>query len=309
MKSVECRTVKKIESGSRTIQLRMWAPQTQPKQVLILSHGMGEHIDRYQGFAQFAVEKSLAVIGANHRGHGDDAALLGHFDDEEGWNKVLQDLDCIVTFAKQNFDCPVILAGHSMGSFVARHYAILHADKLSGLVLCGSDYQTSSLYKVARLIAQSQVKLFNKRYPSALLEILAFAPFSLKVKKRRTVMDWLNRVDEEVDKYIADPLCGFRSTAQFWVDFMTGLAWSSQPNNLAKISSELPIFVASGDGDPVSRMGKGAKDLQQALKNSGVKRVDLTLYPGARHELFLELNRQEFYDDLLHWVDEISHQQ
>lgn len=290
-------------AAERKITVRVWKPKNrEPKSVLVISHGMGEHIDRYEGFADVATEKCVAVIGANHRGHGQEATLHGHFDDERGWERVLADLDCIVDYARVQFACPVILIGHSMGSFVARHYAILHGAKLEGLVLCGSNYQSPLLLKTAKAIALSQVKLFNKRRPSALMEFLSFGVFNLSVKKPRTAMDWLNRNNAEVDKYIVDPLCGFRCSNQFWVDFMGGLAWSSHQEHLKHMPSELPVLVTSGDRDPVSRMGKGAQALQQALRDSGVSKVDLKLYTGARHELFLEVNRQEFYQDLLNWV-------
>lgn len=288
--------------AQREIELRVWQPQTTAKKVIVISHGMGEHIDRYDTFAQFAVGNKCAVIGANHRGHGEDASLLGHFSDESGWDKVLNDLDCVVEYAKNQFSCPVVLVGHSMGSFVARHYALLFGAKLSGLVLCGSNYQTPLLFKVANKIAQSQALMFGKRHPSALLEFLSFGAFNLTVKNARTRMDWLNRVDAEVDKYIADPLCGFRCTTQFWVDFMGGLAWSSERENLQRLNAKVPVLIVSGDKDPVSRMGKGAIVLQKILVNSGVERVDLKLYAQARHELFLEQNRQEFYNDLVSWL-------
>lgn len=302
---------KSIESISgtaqRKISVRVWKPKhTEPKSVLVVSHGMGEHIDRYEGFAHFAAENGVAVIGANHRGHGEEAALHGHFDDELGWERVLGDLDCIVDYAKAQFACPVVLVGHSMGSFAARHYVTLHGAKLKGLVLCGSNYQSPLLFKIAKVIAHSQVKLFNKRHPSALMEFLSFGAFNLSVKNPRTAMDWLNRDNAEVDKYIADPLCGFRCTTQFWVDFMGGLAWSSRQEHLKNIPSELAVLVTSGDRDPVSRMGKGAQELQQVLRDCGLKKVDLKLYSGARHELFLEVNRQEFYQDLLNWINKMT---
>jgi len=300
------KTIEKIAgSFGREIALRHWRIRhQQPRLVVVLSHGMGEHIDRYDPFAQFCNSKDIVVLGLNHRGHGEETSHLGHFDDEQGWIKLLGDLDNVVDFAHEQYACPVVLLGHSMGSFAARHYAMLQAVKLSGLILCGSDYRNPPLFRLASVIASTEVKLFGKRHPSWLMEVLSFGSFNLRVSKPRTRYDWLNRVDSEVDKYIKDPFCGGRSSAQFWVDFMSALAWSSKPSHLKLIPQELPVLIASGDADPVSRMGKGAEALTNALSSAGLNSVVLKLYPEARHELLLEQNRTEIYQDIYQWLEQ-----
>jgi alpha-beta hydrolase superfamily lysophospholipase len=286
----------------RKINLNIWKPSGDVNQVMILSHGMAEHIARYGYFAEQCNEQGIAVLGANHRGHGEEAVQLGHFADDNGWELLLNDIDSVVNFAKASFGKTPVLLGHSMGSFAARHYAIRSGDKLSGLILVGSNHEGPLLFKLGGLLARAVRTVIGRRTPSPFLEKVSFGNFNERFEPRRTDGDWLCRDDAVVDAYGADPYCGFTPTPQFWIDLLAGLHEISQPDMMRRIPAELPVYVLSGDSDPVNKYSKGIEALVSALQNAGIKQLDCKLYSGARHELLNETNKHEVYEDIFTWL-------
>lgn len=291
-----------LASDGREIKLFSWLPEQEPRYVMVLSHGMAEHIQRYETFALACNAAGIAVYGANHRGHGADAAVLGHYADDNGWQKVISDLDTIIDEVTHRHAVPVILFGHSMGSFIAQQYAILHGDKLNGLVLSGSNYQNPIMYKLATLLSKAEKIRIGARSPSRLLDFVSFGAFNSKFKPTRTASDWLSRDPVQVDKYLSDDYCGFSCSPQFWLDFLSGLINISQSDQVAKIPNQLPIYIFSGDKDPVGLQGKGVLALKQHIINSGCDNVHCKLYPGGRHEMLNESNAKEVFSDITDWV-------
>ncbi len=295
----------KAEDG-RNIDVRCWLPAGEPTYAMVLSHGMGEHIDRYEHFARFLNDHGVVVFGANHRGHGSNALLHGHFADTGGWRKVIDDLHSVVSFAKKQTGLPLILTGHSMGSFVARQYAAEFGSQLTGLIICGSNHQNPMLFKLGNLVARMQSAIQGKRHPSELLDWLSFRQFDRQIKNDGNNNGWLCRDSVEVQKFIDDPLCGFLCTAQFWADLTGALIHVNSLSTARQMPSDLPVYLVAGDQDPAGRMGEGMRSLQQFLCAAGSSQVELKLYEGARHELFHELNRDEFQNDLLHWANKVT---
>ncbi len=198
---------------------------------------------------------------------------------------------------------PIILLGHSMGSYIAQAYLLHHSASLNGAILSGSNFQPVALYRAAELIARIERARQGLRGRSALIDFLSFGSFNKAFKPNRTAFDWLSRDPVEVDKYINDPLCGFRCTNQLWVDLLGGLQQISKASNLAQIDPGLPILVIGGECDPVSE-GKRLKSLAHALREAGCQNLQLTLYPQARHEVFNETNRDVVTADVLTWLDQ-----
>lgn len=286
----------------REIKLFAWLPEQEIKYALVLSHGMAEHIQRYEHFALACNEVGIAVYGANHRGNGDDAEKLGHYADSDGWNKVISDLDLIVDDVSKRQQVPLILMGHSMGSFIAQQYTVLHGSKLSGLILSGSNYQKPFLYTVAKLLASIEKLRIGASTPSLFLDKISFGSFNNKLKPVRTAFDWLSSSDVEVDKYINDKYCGFPSTPQLWLDLLSGLHAISQDKEIARIPNDLPIYIFSGDKDPVGQQGKGVLALKEHIMRNGCKNVSHHLYPEGRHEMLNEKNAQTVYTDVTNWI-------
>lgn len=283
-----------------------WMPDGPAKAVVMLSHGMAEHSGRYARLAEALCSAGYGVYAPDQRGHGRtaDEGTLGLYAEKDGWNKVVGDLASLNQhIGQQHPGLPIILLGHSMGSYIAQAYLLHHSASLHGAILSGSNFQPVALYRAARLIARAERLRQGVRGRSALIEFLSFGSFNKAFKPNRTAFDWLSRDPNEVDKYINDPLCGFRCTNQLWIDLLGGLQQISKASNLAQIDPGLPILVMGGECDPVSE-GKRLKSLAHALREAGSQHLQLNIYQQARHEVFNETNRDEVTADVLRWLDQ-----
>ena len=283
-----------------------WMPDGPAKAVVMLAHGMAEHSGRYARLAEALGSAGYGVYAPDQRGHGRtaDEGTLGLYAEKDGWNKVVGDLASLNQhIGQQHPGLPIILLGHSMGSYIAQAYLLHHSASLHGAILSGSNFQPVALYRAARLIARAERLRQGVRGRSALIEFLSFGSFNKAFKPNRTAFDWLSRDPNEVDKYINDPLCGFRCTNQLWIDLLGGLQQISKASNLAQIDPGLPILVMGGECDPVSE-GKRLKSLAHALREAGSQHLQLDIYPQARHEVFNETNRDEVTADVLRWLDQ-----
>ncbi|KAA0943865.1 MULTISPECIES: alpha/beta hydrolase [unclassified Pseudomonas] len=286
------------------LYVNQWLPDGPPKALIMLAHGMAEHGGRYTRLAQELCDAGYGLYAPDQRGHGRtaDEGTLGLFAEKDGWNKVVGDLASLNQhIGQQAPGVPIILLGHSMGSYIAQAYLLHHSASLHGAILSGSNFQPVSLYRAARVIARAERLRQGLRGRSALIEFLSFGSFNKAFKPNRTAFDWLSRAPDEVDKYVNDPLCGFRCTNQLWIDLLGGLQQISKASNLAQIDPGLPILVMGGECDPVSE-GKRLKNLAHALREAGCQNLQLNIYPQARHELFNETNRDAVTADVLVWL-------
>ena len=279
---------------------KIWAPSQPPKAIIQIVHGMAEHIDRYERMAKALNEAGFLVCGRNHRGHGPEAKLLGYFADEQGWDAILNDAhEVSLDIKKQYPGVPFILLGHSMGSFLAREYALRYGKELDGLILSGTGFYPKALCASGRMLA----KLAPKKKPANFVNNIAFAGNNKPFAPGRTGFEWLSRDEKEVDKYVADPLCGFCFTGSAFADFFGGLLALTDESRLSSMPKDLPVYFMSGDRDPVGQMGEGVRQVAEQFKKAGMRDITVKLYPDARHELFNELNRNEVTADLIQWLE------
>ena len=289
-----------------------WIPE-HPVAWLHIMHGMSEHAVRYAGFAEFLNQQGIMVTADDHRGHGETGKAMGnsyHIADSDGWNQMLDDQWQFINHIREDHSLPLILMGHSMGSFMATHLCQRYGQqlkditdhKLCGLILSGSNYEPPSTWKIASCAARLERWRVGRDKPSSILEKMSFGAFNNAFKPARTASDWLSRDDSMVDLYIDDPLCGGPLTTQSWCDFLQGMGELSKPESMAKLDSELPVYLFSGALDPVGKAGVGVTALQTKLLESGVLKVDMQLYPGGRHETLNETNRRDVYQDVLTWL-------
>ena len=289
--------------GDGEFELTIWRPEGECKAVVQVLHGMAEHIERYDRMARALCAAGYAVAGHNHKGHGPkcDKSRLGYFYDRDGWNHNVENAHYVSAMLRDLFPGKkLVLLGHSMGSFMAREYALRYGDELFALVLSGTGSQPAFVCAFARLIA----KLSPQKKPAKLVDKLAFGSYNKPFAPNRTAFDWLSRDNQEVDKYVSDELCGFMFTGGAFADFFEGLLKLSNASRLSDMPEGLPVLFISGDHDPVGAMGKGVKKVARQFENAGIANVTVKLYPGARHELFNETNREEVYHDLISWLDE-----
>ncbi|PKM21646.1 MAG: alpha/beta hydrolase [Gammaproteobacteria bacterium HGW-Gammaproteobacteria-14] len=292
------------------IALNQWLTDLPAKGVVHWLHGMAEHSARYQPLAQALNEAGWHFYAPDHRGHGasvSDNELRGHFADEGGWEKVLGDIQLIhKSIRERHPNMPLILAGHSMGSFLALSFAEQWGNTLDGLILCGSDYKAPWLWRLARLPIQLERWRKGPRGTSQLISALTFDAFARKIPNRRTAFDWLSRDAEAVDRYIADPWCGHDCTTNLWYDLLSALAVADSPAALEQIPAALPILLIGGDSDPMSGCGKGMPTLYRALQNA--KRLNLTFgeFSGGRHEILNDLCSDQVREEIGLWLTERS---
>lgn len=294
-----------------SLHVNHWHAAEPPRALVMIAHGMAEHSGRYERFAEALVGAGFEVYAHDQRGHGLSAEpdQLGHYADSGGWSKVVRDLATLNHHMRQQRPgLPIVLFAHSMGSYIAQSYLMQHSCSVQAVVLSGSNYQPVALYRSAELIARFERWRQGPRGRSALIERLSFGSFNRACKPPRTKFDWLSRDPAEVDRYIADPLCGFRCSNQLWLDLLGGLQQISETDNLAQIDHQLPLLIIGGECDPVSQ-GKRLEDLAATLQEAGLERVELRIYPQARHELLNETNRDQVVSDLLQWLQQVLTQQ
>ena len=277
-----------------------------PRGIIVIAHGMAEHASRYARFAASAVEEGYAVLAGDHRGHGATAAPggFGFVAEQDGWDTVVADMSTVMDAARRAWpDVPVFLMGHSWGSFLARDLAARRGGDLAGLILLGTGSGVGALTRPATAICAGESRLRGPRHPSRLLNALAFGPYQRHFAPNRTEADWISRDAKEVDRYVADPWCGFVCTSSFFRDLVAGQGAVNTASHAAAVPAELPMLLASGDRDPVGAMGRGVQRAATLYRRAGVREVSVLLYPGGRHELLNETNRDQVTGDILTWID------
>lgn len=280
-----------------------------PRLWVHIMHGMAEHSERYEPLAKFLNQHNISVTADDHRGHGvtgSDANSLYHFADKDGWNKLLEDQRQLINHLADNQPAPLVILGHSMGSYMAlgfcQKYALNH---LVGLILSGSGYTAPSQSRVARGIAYIERLRLGKDKPSPILEYLSTGHFNRQFEPVRTAKDWISSDSALVDSYIKDPWCGGAISTQSWFDFLGGLMDIFGHNWRQMMPKNLPIYLFSGDRDPVGKSGQAVEYLRDKLVKLNLDKVKMRLYKGGHHEMLNEVNRDEVYSDLLDWLNQI----
>jgi alpha-beta hydrolase superfamily lysophospholipase len=285
--------------------VRKWAPTTsQPKAIVLIAHGAAEHSQRYERLARFLNTCGYASYAPDHRGHGMTAGSLDRAGQAgpDGWNGMVRDLKQLADLIQsENPGAPVFLLGHSMGSFLAQRYIQLWGESLKGAILSGSSGMIEGLEQLLPMVeAAAQGTAANQ--PSAIFGQM-FAGFNQPFAPGRTGFEWLSCDETEVQKYVDDPRCGFPFSNQLTYDFLKGLAEIWQPDNEARIPTDLPILIFSGELDPVGGNTASVNELVRRYRQFGLRDLQVKFYPGARHETLNEINRDQVQQDMSDWID------
>jgi alpha-beta hydrolase superfamily lysophospholipase len=286
------------------LYVNRWLPDGEPKGIVQLVHGLAEHSGRYARFAERLTASGYAVYASDHRGHGRTSGPRGVFAEHDGWLTVVDDLHAVTGRAlDEHPDLPVFLVGMSMGSFLSRTYASRHGSELAGLVLLGTAGSAGALGQLGVLVAKAQSRVRGHGHTSGLLDTLSFGRFNAAFRPTRTSFDWLSRDPAEVDKYVADPDCGFVLSAGGFADMLQGLADVNSDRAVATVPKDLPVHLASGSRCQVGAEGKGPREVADRFRRVGVQDVTLRMWPEARHEILNETNRDEVEQELVDWLD------
>jgi alpha-beta hydrolase superfamily lysophospholipase len=294
-------------SDGRALRVYQWerAAASAPRAVILIAHGMGEHAARYAWVAERLCDAGYPVYALDQRGHGRTApgpADLGDMG-PDGWNRGVRDLrELIDWIGARHLNTPRVLLGHSMGSLLARQYLIDHGDTLDAAVLSGSTDGGGLQLRVTRLLARVERWRHGSGGESAIIQKALFGRSNRNFDPGRTGFEWLSRDPEQVDLYMHDAHCGFVLRMGSLCDMFEGLVVERRRSERAKIPKRLPIFVFSGDADPIHQKLKGLRRLLDEYEAVGLERVDHKFYPGGRHEMFNETNREEVCSDLIDWL-------
>lgn len=292
--------------GKNKVQGYLYVPEGELRGILQISHGMSEYFLRYDDFAQFMARHGYVVCGNDHLGHGATVAVdadYGHISDENGWQYMLEDLHTVTKKIRKKFPkLPFYLLGHSMGSFLARLYLAEYPEEADAAIIMGTSGDNQSL-PLGLCFCNLTISLQGYRHRSLMLDYLAFGAYNRRIPQNETKFDWLSRDHQVVEAYIADPKCGFVFTASSFKAMFTLLQKISNKGWVKALNPELPVYMLAGKMDPVGNYGQGVKVVFEKMKQHGMQDVTLKLYPGARHELLNETNRQEVYEDILSWLE------
>ena len=294
-------------TGINEIRARICLPDGKPKAVVQIVHGIAEYIERYDGFMLFLAENGYVAVGNDHLGHGksvNSPAELGVFADSDGWTHAVNDLKALHDRIHGDYpDIPYIFFGHSMGSFLTRTYMIRFPDLYDAAILSGTGHQSPLLINGGLLFAELLTAVKGPRASGQALNDMAFGSYCKRIENPRTAYDWLSRDPETVDRYIADPLCGFVCKCSLYRDMMKGLKFLTNQKNISSMNKEAPVYFMSGAEDPVGDWGEGVEKAYRAFCDAGLKDVMIRLYPGGRHEMLNETNREEVRKDILDWLN------
>ncbi|OKI00617.1 lysophospholipase [Streptomyces sp. CB02923] len=284
-----------------------WLPESgQPRALVQIAHGAAEHARRYDRFARFLTGHGYAVIASDHRGHGATAASTGGLGvvGDDAWRAIVGDLKHLGDRAGADHPgLPLVLLGHSMGAMLARDYAQEYGADLAGLILSGTfrslpgaEIETSAAGLEAEIAESGRAAL------SGFVPHL-FSSFNDPYEPR-TGFEWLSRDTAEVDRYVADEECGFPFSAGLALDWVRAVRKVNDPRHLARVPLGLPVHLAVGDQDPCNQRLTQVAELLEDFRYLGLRDLTWRAYPGARHEILNETNRDEVQRDLLAWLDE-----
>jgi alpha-beta hydrolase superfamily lysophospholipase len=277
-----------VESpGGVTVAAYRWSRPGGPRAIVQITHGMGEHALRYAGLAAALNAEGCVVYAQDHRGHGatavsdDELGVIG----ADGWTELVEDIGRLSRLARAEHPAiPLVLLGHSMGSFAVQQYLLDHSADADLVVLTGTA-AIDLLEPALDLDAPLDLAMFNAAFEPA-----------------RTDYDWLSRDEAQVDRYVADPLCGFGLDTAGAKQMFVAARRLAEPDALRVVRPGLPVYVAVGENDPVNGQLALVHALVARLTAAGLTDVTLTVYPGARHEVFNETNRAEVVADLTTWL-------
>ena len=287
----------------------LWDDVAKPIAVVQIAHGMGEHCGRYNDFAEFLNKNGFMVIAEDHRGHGktsgyDNRGIV----EGDSYNDTVSDMIALTNYVEKKYKLPVVLFGHSYGSFLSQAYIERNGDRIMGAILSGSAYMNTAQVAFGRVVAKLQQAFFGGKKPAKLIAKLSFGAYDKQFKTENQPFAWLTRDKEVVKKYLEDEFCGgaYTMSIGFQKSFFCGLKTVYTDEALNSIPKTLPVLLASGDKDPVGGNGALVSKLYEEYKARGLTDLAIKLYPEARHEILNELNKDEVYADFLAFIQRVT---
>ena len=268
----------------------LWQPEQEIRAVLQITHGMTEHMGRYEALAAELCSRGIAVAGFDLRGHGKNSgdpevASFG----VGGWEASIEDMHLFFGTLQNRFPgIPHYMLGFSLGSFLLREYLNQYPDGIAGAIIAGTGHQPGWLISLMVAIVRGQIKKAGFDGTTDLVRQLSFGTYNQKFKPNRTEADWLCSDADELDRYLADPLVRKNISAGLFGDLLGSMKRTGSAFEYDGWDTGLPILLISGQEDPVGNAGKGVRTIYDRMKKNGMENVTLKLLSGARHDIFHE---------------------
>ena len=295
--------------GKTNIRAVKWTPDSgEYKAVFQITHGMQEFIDRYDAFAEFLTQNGFLVVGHDHLGHGgstSDEVEWGFLCEENGTDKVVEDIHTLRTMIQgENQDKPYFILGHSFGSYMLRRYLTIHGEGLTGAIVMGTGFMSGAVMGLGKVICKTLATFKGWHYCSPFVKKLSFAGSYAKFDVTGTNPEnsWLSKNVENVKWYYKEPRCTFPFTINGYYCLMDAVQYDCKESNTAKIPKNLPIFIVSGEQDPVGDLGVGVKKVYEQMKKVGIQDVTYKLFENDRHEILNEPDKDDVYNEILSWL-------
>ncbi len=281
-----------------------------PKGVIQLIHGSLEHCGRYEELARLFNRWGYVVVGNDHRGHGltaqHNGEILGHIGHKANHETIIKDLLEVNKFIKTTYpELPIILFGHSWGSFLARCLMGIETTEFQGAILSGTGWETSIKTNVA-LASLQTAKLFrfgNDTKTSQLIAKHSFQKFNNNITDQpKTGLEWCSNVLKEQKKFNKDPLRGREFSIAGFRGLIGSVKAACSPSTIEQTPTSNPILIVSGAEDPVGNMGKGVNKFEEKLLQAGAQCITKNIYPGQRHELHHDTGKSAYFKDIMWWL-------
>ena len=297
--------------GVSKLHAIVWSDETKkPIGILQIIHGMAEYIDRYDDFARFMVEKGFVVVGDDHLGHGDSVGengTFGYFCKKDPATVLVRDEHRLKKLMEAKYKgVPYYILGHSMGSFIARNYLNKYGSGIQGMIVMGTGNQSKALLSASKVLVGLTGFFCGEKHVAKFINKLAFGTYNRAIEDAKTNVDWLTKDETIVDKYIADERCGFTFTVNGFRGLFELIYRLQKPKNFVNIPKQTPVFFVSGEEDPVGDYGEGVIGAKNDLVRAGLENVSMKLYPGDRHEILNETDKDIVYQDIYEWLESIK---
>lgn len=277
-----------------------------PVAVLQIIHGMAEYIERYEETARFFTDRGFVVTGDDHLGHGKTMAeggTYGYFCKRDPATVVVRDVHRLKKMTQELYPgVPYFILGHSMGSFILRNYICRYGTGIQGAIIMGTGAQPPVVLGFGKAVTAVQNLFLGGKHEAKMVNAMAFGSYNKGFKDLRTDNDWLSLDEANVDKYNADPLCGFIFTVNGFRTLFELISRVQKRENLEKVPKELPLFWVAGSDDPVGNSGEGVKQAYHSLEELGMKDMTMKLYDKDRHEILNEADKDTVMQDIYNWI-------
>lgn len=301
----------KSRDGHTQIHGVVWKPNgmqsgKKPLCFLQIVHGMEEHIDRYEEFAEYLNQYDICVIGNDHLGHGKSVSSqhdYGYFGKGDIATVIVRDVHRLKKIMQKQYpDVPFVLMGHSMGSFIARNYIARYGTGIKGAIIMGTGSQPNIVLPIGKALTGAISMFRGDHYKSKLVQNMAMGGYQKRIRSPKTSVDWLSVNEENVRKYVENPLDGFGFTVNGYHTLFEIIDRCQSDAYVNQVPKNLPLFFVAGQEDPVGGYGEGVRKAYARYKRAGIKDMSIKLYPGLRHEILNEDSRKEIYEDLRLWL-------